>query len=170
MDSIDPNQALEKVFAELVDGAHTPGEAVVLNSGDVGLLRSLANLSAEDASLSTDAGATIAAHAQHLRFGLALLNRWAREGGYPFEDAHWEEAWKVSVVDEAEWTAIQAGLREETRRWLEALGARPLAVTRDLHWTIGSIAHLAYHLGAIRQIHRASRGPREGTFRASPAS
>jgi hypothetical protein len=29
---------------------------------------------------------------------------------------------------------------------------------------IGSIGHLAYHLGAIRQIGRAARGPRDGTF------
>ena len=27
-----------------------------------------------------------------------------------------------------------------------------------------SIAHLAYHLGAIRQMDRSTRGPREGTF------
>jgi len=29
---------------------------------------------------------------------------------------------------------------------------------------VGSIAHLAYHLGAIRQIQKSARGPREGTF------
>jgi hypothetical protein len=29
---------------------------------------------------------------------------------------------------------------------------------------IGSVAHLAYHLGAMRQIERSLRGPREGTF------
>ena len=29
---------------------------------------------------------------------------------------------------------------------------------------VGSIAHMAYHLGAIRQIDKAARGPREGTF------
>jgi hypothetical protein len=29
---------------------------------------------------------------------------------------------------------------------------------------ISSIAHLAYHLGAIRQINKDARGPREGTF------
>jgi hypothetical protein len=29
---------------------------------------------------------------------------------------------------------------------------------------IASIAHLAYHLGAIRQIARRARGPKEGTF------
>ena len=34
----------------------------------------------------------------------------------------------------------------------------------ELTGTIASIAHLAYHLGAIRQIDRNVRGPREGTF------
>ena len=29
---------------------------------------------------------------------------------------------------------------------------------------IGSIAHLAYHLGAIRQIAKQARGPKDGTF------
>jgi hypothetical protein len=29
---------------------------------------------------------------------------------------------------------------------------------------ISSIAHLAYHLGAIRQIDKSTRGPREGSF------
>jgi hypothetical protein len=28
-----------------------------------------------------------------------------------------------------------------------------------LKWVTGSVAHLAYHLGAIRQIDRATRGP-----------
>jgi hypothetical protein len=32
---------------------------------------------------------------------------------------------------------------------------------------IGSIAHVAYHLGAMRQILPALRGPKEGTFSAS---
>jgi hypothetical protein len=30
---------------------------------------------------------------------------------------------------------------------------------------IGVIAHTAYHLGAIRQINKSIRGPREGTFK-----
>jgi hypothetical protein len=34
----------------------------------------------------------------------------------------------------------------------------------ELCGMISSIAHLAYHLGAIRQIAKATRGPREGTF------
>jgi hypothetical protein len=32
----------------------------------------------------------------------------------------------------------------------------------ELNGMIGSIAHLAYHLGAIRQINQSVRGPVEG--------
>ena len=85
----------------MVDGATVAGEAFILNSGDAGLLRSLDKLSAADASRSLDGGATIAAHAQHVRYGLSLMNRWAREGGDPFADAMWDEAWKTATVDES---------------------------------------------------------------------
>jgi hypothetical protein len=33
----------------------------------------------------------------------------------------------------------------------------------ELSGMIGSIAHLAYHLGAIRQINANARGPAEGS-------
>ena len=88
---------LTRLFSELVDGANDPNGAFILNSGDVGLLRSLDKISAADASRSVDAGATIAAHAQHVRYGLSLMNRWANEGGNPFADAKWDEAWTVST-------------------------------------------------------------------------
>jgi hypothetical protein len=109
-------------------------------------------------------GATIAAHAQHLRYGLSLMNRWAREGGNPFADATWEEAWKLSEVDAARWEEIRTGLRDEAGRWLEALSSAREVSTVELTGMIGSVAHLAYHLGAIRQISKDTRGPKEGTF------
>jgi hypothetical protein len=34
----------------------------------------------------------------------------------------------------------------------------------ELTGMISSIAHLAYHLGAIRQINQKIRGPKEGMF------
>jgi hypothetical protein len=167
---MDATRALVRVLSELAEGTEASRPGVVLNTGDVGLLRSLEKLSPADASQSAEGGATIAAHAQHLRFGFSLLNRWAREGGDPFTDARWDEAWKISTVDEGAWYEIRTGLLQETDRWREALASRPPTTTRDLHWMIGSIAHLAYHLGAIRQIHRALRGPREGTFAPLPPS
>ena len=157
--------ALKGLFSELVDGASDRGEAFVLNSGDVGLLRSLDKLSAADASRSVNDGATIAAHAQHVRYGLSLMNRWATEGGNPFADAKWDEAWRTSAVDDATWREIRTALRDEAHRWCDVLASPREASTVELSGLIASIAHLAYHLGAIRQIDKSSRGPKEGTFR-----
>lgn len=165
MDTNESSLALAALFGELVDGAPHGGDAFFLNSGDQGLLRSLDSASADEASRSVNGGATVAAHAQHLRYGLSLMNRWAREGGNPFADAMWDEAWKTSRVDEPTWNEIRNGLRREAHQWLAALGA-PRAVTPvEFTGMLASIAHLAYHFGALRQISKDMRGPREGTFR-----
>ena len=164
-----PTAALTRLFSELVDGPRELNEAFMLNSGDVGLLRSLDRLSAPSASRSVNGGATIAAHARHLRDGLSLMNRWAAEGGDPFADARWDEAWKTSEVDAAGWEEIRNGLRAEAHRWLQTLGAFGEASDVEITGLIASIAHLAYHLGAVRQIDAATRGPIEGTFQ-SPRS
>jgi hypothetical protein len=94
------------------------------------------------------------------------MNRWASEGGNPFADATWDEAWKTSGVNAAEWAEIRKGLAAETHRWLKALGSPREVTAIELAGMIGSIAHLAYHLGAIRQINKQVRGPKEGTFPA----
>jgi hypothetical protein len=152
------------LFSELVDGARERGNAFILNTGDAGLLKSLDKLTAADASRSVNDGATIAAHAQHVRYGLSLMNRWGKEGGNPFADATWDEAWKLSAVDEAAWSEIRGGLGNEAHQWLELLRAPREVQEIELAGMIASIAHLAYHLGAIRQISKSVRGPREGTF------
>jgi hypothetical protein len=159
----DISPALARVFSELTVGTTPPG-GYVLNRGDVGLLRSLDTLSASDASKNVNGGATIAAHALHLRYGISLFNRWAAEGGNPFADATWDAAWKTSRVTDAEWQEIRDGLRREAQQWADAL-ASPREVTDvELTGLIASVAHLAYHLGAIRQIDKGTRGPTEGTF------
>jgi hypothetical protein len=166
IDQLTPaiTNSLTTLFSELVEGAPTGGGAFVLNSGDAGLLRSLDKLSGAEASRSVQGGATIAAHAQHLRYGLSLMNRWASEGGNPFADAKWDDAWKTSIVDDGEWGEIRGGLRDEAHHWLRVLSAPRDVSTVELSGMIGSIAHLAYHVGAIRQIATNARGPKEGTF------
>ena len=158
------SSALAALFSELTEGANNPGGAFILNSGDAGLLRSLDGLDNDDASRNLQGGATIAAHAQHVRYGLSLMNSWARDGGNPFADAKWDEAWKTNVVTDTEWKEIRGGLRDEARRWKDALAAPRETTDVELRGLIGSVAHLAYHLGAIRQIAPNARGPREGTF------
>lgn len=161
MNTRDIATVLDTLFTELVDGA-SGGGAYMLNSGDVGLLGSLDRLSAEDASHATAGGATIAAHVDHLRYGLSLMNRWSR-GEYPFKHAEWGASWRITSVSEARWHASRDALRQEVHAWREAMKVPRNVNDAELNGIIGSIAHLAYHLGAIRQISAAARGPREGT-------
>lgn len=49
---------------------------------------------------------------------------------------------------------------------MAALGTDREVIPVELTGMISSIAHLAYHIGAIRQIDNGTRGPREGTFHA----
>ena len=164
MRTTEVSSALTRLFSELVDGASDQTGAFMLNTGDVGLLRSLDKLSADEASRSANDGATIAAHAQHVRYGLSLMNRWAAEGGDPFADATWEIPWRTSRVDESQWKEIRDGLRDEAHRWLTTLRSPREVNDFELTGMISSIPHLAYHLGAIRQIAKATRGPKEGTY------
>jgi hypothetical protein len=164
MNTTEVNPALTRLFSELVDGPDSRPGGFVLNTGDAGLLRSLDKLSAAEASRAVNGGATIAAHAQHLRYGLSLMNRWAAEGGNPFADAKWDQAWKTSGVDAAAWQEIRLGLRDEAHRWTEALRSARDVTDIELTGMLASIAHLGYHLGAIRQIDKQTRGPKEGTF------
>lgn len=157
MDTSEIAGTLTTLFAELVEGAPETG-AYMLNPRDAGLLRSLDRLSAEAASVSANGGATIAAHVEHLRYGLSLMNRWAA-GENPFADADWTRAWRTTAVSAAEWEESRAGLRDEARRWMEALRTPRDVGAVELNGMVGSIAHLAYHLGAIRQIDRTARGP-----------
>ena len=163
MRTADIAPVLARLFSELVDGAAAGGGPFMLNPGDVGLLKSLDKISASDASRSVNDGATIAAHVRHVRYGLSLMNQWASEGGNPFANAKWDEAWKTSTVDATAWDEIKNGLRDEARRWLQVLKSPRDASDVELAGMAGSVAHLAYHLGAIRQINKDARGPKEGT-------
>ena len=150
--------ALSLLFSELVDGPS--GACYMLNMGDVGLLRSLDALPATSASVIPPAGgASIAAHVDHVAYGLHLMNRWVSGDEDPWSDADWTASWKRTSVTDEEWTALRERLRAEAHRWRDAIShARDLEGV-ELNGAIASIAHLAYHLGAIRQIDRSIRGP-----------
>jgi len=82
MHTTDFTTTLTTLFAELVDGAPRSG-AYMLNGGDPGLLRSLDKLSAAAASATPSGGSSIAAHVDHLRYGLSLTRIGARAGERP---------------------------------------------------------------------------------------
>ena len=159
MNTRDVSPTLTTLFGELVDGQSLDG-AYMLNRGDVGLLRSLGKLTAQEASAAARGGASIAAHVDHLRYGLSLMNRWSA-GEHPFDSADWSASWRKTTVSDAQWKTLRTEIEVEARRWLDALRAPRDVSGTELAGIVGSIAHLAYHLGAIRQINPATRGPAE---------
>jgi hypothetical protein len=157
MNTRDFGNTLPTLFAELVDGA-PQSPSYILNRGDAGLLRSLDKLSATAASAITPTGSTIAAHVDHLRYGLSLMNRWS-SGENPFADADWKTGWSKTRVTAAQWKQLRDELADEAHSWLESLKSPREIDQSDLNSVVGSIVHLGYHVGAIRQIDLTARGP-----------
>jgi hypothetical protein len=54
---------------------------------------------------------------------------------------------------------VRDALRNEATAWTAALRAPREVSAIEAGWMAGSVAHVAYHLGAIRQLARAARGP-----------
>ena len=78
---------------------------------------------------------------------------------YTPKGADWTASWKKSTVSDAEWRTLRDELRREASAWTEALRTPRELDDTEAAWVAGSVAHLAYHFGAIRQIDRATRGP-----------
>src|SRR5688572_15570104 len=122
MNTRDLTTTFPALLSELVDGSPDPTKGTsMLNRGDRGLIYALEQISAQAASASTTGGATIAAHVEHLRFGLDLLNRWARGERAPWKNADWSAAWKKPSVTDDEWRALRDAFAREARAWIEAL-------------------------------------------------
>ena len=154
-------QALSKLLIEIFNGP--PGdEAYLLNPGDPGLLRQLDSISAAAAS-TRPAGmpgkTTIAAHADHVHYGLSLLNRWAGGEPNPWADADWNSSWQRTRVTEDQWQSLRDKLRSAADTWRSAVSARTKWDDISAAGALSSAAHTAYHLGAIRQILAALNQP-----------
>ena len=151
---------LPTIFRELVHGSPDPAaRTYLLNQGDQGLLAALEQLSAEQASRTTGDVASIAAHVDHLRYGFTVLNGWANRTLRSREEIDWTASWRKTVVSESEWRVLRDALQREVEAWLEALASPRELTDVEAGWMAGSVAHVAYHLGAIRQLDRDARGP-----------
>ena len=151
-------RALVKMLTEIFEGP--PGqEAYVLNPGDPGLLRQLEAIDASAASQRPMPGkTTIAAHADHVHFGLAILNRWAAGEPNPSAGADWNGSWQRTTVTEERWRKLRDALREEAKKWQQVVATRTNWDDMAASATLSTVAHTAYHFGAIRQILAAGKG------------
>jgi hypothetical protein len=145
-------RALVTQLTEIFDGPPA-SEAYLLNPGDPGLLRQLDSVDAQTASTRKVPGkTTIAAHADHVHFGLTLLNRWASGEPNPWADADWNASWQRGVVTESEWRTLRDRLKQQFEAWHDVVATRTDWNHISASGALASASHTAYHLGAIRQI------------------
>jgi DinB superfamily len=145
-------RALSNMLTEIFDGP--PGQAAyVLNPGDPGLLRQLDTIDANTASKRPMPGkTTIAAHIDHVQFGLRILNRWAAGEANPWAGADGNASWQRTSVTEEQWRSLRDALRDDAEQWREAVAARASWDDMAAAAALSTVAHTAYHVGAIRQI------------------
>ncbi|MFD1731749.1 DinB family protein [Deinococcus malanensis] len=120
-------------------------------TGNHGLLATLEGLSATQASHEV-LGTTIAAHARHTAFHMEVIVRWERDGDRgPFD---WKGSFHPLQVEPQEWSALCSRVRHAFLA-LDAFARTQLdqPVTGDITGGLcGAVAHVAYHLGAMRQL------------------
>jgi hypothetical protein len=146
------HRAVSKLLIEIFNGPPT-AEAYILNPGDQGLLRQLESIPAAVASTRpTPDKPSIAAHADHLCYGLEMLNRWISGEENPWATADWNASWQRNTVTEEQWRTLCQKLRQAADQWRSAADKIQTWDDTNAAGALSTIAHTAYHLGAIRQI------------------
>ena len=152
-------RALSNILAEIFDGPPAQ-EGYLLNGGDPGLLRQLDTI---DANIATQHAIPekpgIAAHVDHLHYGLSLLNRWAAGETNAWAGADWNASWERTAVTDDQWRTLRDDLRAEAEKWQNVVATRTDWDDRSASFALAIAAHTAYHLGAIRQILAALNRP-----------
>jgi hypothetical protein len=128
-------------------------EALNAKSGEGwfdGLTPTLAQIDATTASRLPAAGrSSIAAHCEHLRYVINIVNAWIKlEKPQP----DWSLAWKTSSVDAAQWEALKNAIQTECEMLKTLIGNSTEWNPKLLNLLISNTSHVAYHVGAIRQI------------------
>src|SRR5215813_68672 len=145
-------RALSNMLTEIFDGPPSQ-DAYLLNPGDPGLLSQLDTIDASAASKPLTAGkTTIAAHIDHVHFGLAILNRWAAGESNTWAGVDWNASWQRTEVTEDQWRTLRNGLRHEADNWRKFIAGRTNWDDMGAAAALSTAAHTAYHMGAIRQI------------------
>lgn len=140
-------QTLELVRETFEGGL--PGQGTQYLDHDSGVRNTLRRISAEQASQRPDGHPSIAAHVRHVNFLIRASAEWM-QGDHGTRD--WAGSFEPQTVTPDDWARLQEELersRAELERVLQSLSAEQLV---EEGAGMGVVAHLAYHLGAIRQL------------------
>lgn len=145
--AIDKDLVTSTLVAVLREGIEGGQEWSSFTDKGASLLDVLGKLSASDASRAVG-GSSIAAHAHHLAFSLKACAAWI-SGDRSAPD--WNESWRVASVDDKAWSSLIERLRTEHQDVRTVIEEHGTTSAEAFGGSVGAIAHVAYHLGAIRQ-------------------
>jgi hypothetical protein len=112
-----------------------------------GIISAIQDLNAEQASRKLLPGYnTIAAHTEHIRVSLNYVRR-----TFAGEKLN-VEWWPLQTVDVAQWAELKQQLKVEYEMTIAFIKDKPFWREEGLTQMLDSIAHIAYHAGAIRQL------------------
>lgn len=156
-DQQHPIDGILDILKEAVEGG-TPGQGTAFldgtkgdGSGNHGLIATLASVDAVQASQDVN-GTSIVGQARHAAFHMEVIVRWERDGDRgPFD---WKSSFLPQQVNAAEWTTLRERVKVAYEDVMAFAGSRRDApVNGDTTGGLaGAVAHVAYHLGAIRQM------------------
>jgi hypothetical protein len=133
-----------------------PGEGTRYLDHASGIRATLGALDAEQASRSRHGHPSIAAHARHMNFHLRVVAEWM-QGVRIKRD--WKGSFEPGVVSADEWARLQSELEKSRAEFLRVLESLPPETFASEGAGMDAVVHLAYHLGAIRQLmHDVSPG------------
>jgi hypothetical protein len=111
-----------------------------------GIISAIQDLNAEQASRTLPGYNTIAAHAEHIRVSLNYVRR-----TFAGEKLN-VEWWPLQTVNAAQWAELKQQLQAEYEATIAFIKAKPFWREEGLTQMLDSLAHIAYHAGAIRQL------------------
>jgi hypothetical protein len=134
-----------------------PGQGTQYLDHNSGIRTTLDSLTAEEASRRLDGHPSVAAHARHMGFHLRVTGEWIL-GDHSKRD--WVGSFEPQTVNEAEWARVKQDLETARMELIRVLASLPPERFAEEGGAAGAITHLAYHLGAIRQLLHRTRGER----------
>lgn len=139
------------LFEEIMIGRTGEYTWVIDRDPGQGILRSLQELSGKEAStpLRKD-GISIASHAGHVNWALDFALTFM-SGETP--TGKWPDSWKTKDLDEEDWLKLLEQIEDRAEAFRDKVKERE--DWSDVQLETGVLAfvpHMAYHLGAIRQL------------------
>jgi hypothetical protein len=140
---------LMALLREGVEGPRERWSYFTDHGASAGFLGTLKEWNAVQVSRPGEGGtATVAAHVHHVIFGMEASMAFIRGDRTP---RNWGESWDVTAVDPSTWATMKERLREVYTLLLQTLQEADLTTDEAFGGAVAAIAHVAYHLGAIRQ-------------------